>query len=298
MIDVVNEPLAGHNPPDGLNGRANYKDAIGGNGTTGWDWVIWAFQKARQYMPKTTKLILNDYGIINDNNATSSYLTLINLLKDRGLIDAIGVQGHRFEFESADTNTLKNNLTRLGTTGLPVYISEFDLGNLNNSGTIDDNQQLQLYKKIFPVIWKHQAVKGITLWGYIDGEMWQSTCGLIRSDRTSRPAFIWLADYVKNNPTDIKNNSESLPSNYELSQNYPNPFNPTTTIKYSIVKESNVKLKIYDMLGRLVQTLVDGPQASGNYSIEFNAGKLSSGIYFYALTTGEFSQTKKMLLMK
>ena len=68
MIDVVNEPLAGHNPPDGLNGRANYKNALGGNGATGWDWVIKSFELARKYFPNA-KFLLNDYGIINSNTS-------------------------------------------------------------------------------------------------------------------------------------------------------------------------------------------------------------------------------------
>ena len=134
MVDVVNEPLPGHNP-------APYRAALGGAGSTGWDWVIWAFQKARDYMPNT-KLLLNDYGIINSNSATTSYLQIINILKDRGLIDGIGVQGHRFELENADTTVMKRNLDRLAATGLPVYISEFDLGNLGNAGTPNDDQQL------------------------------------------------------------------------------------------------------------------------------------------------------------
>ena len=83
MVDVVNEPLAGHNPPNGGNGRANYIKALGGSGTTGWDWVIKSFELARQYMPNT-KLLINDYGIINSNTATTSYLQIINLLNDRG----------------------------------------------------------------------------------------------------------------------------------------------------------------------------------------------------------------------
>lgn len=195
LVDVVNEPLASHNPPDGRNGRANYKDALGGNGQTGWDWVIWAFQKARQYIPNA-KLLINDYGIINDNGATTTYLKIINLLKDRGLIDGIGVQGHRFEFESADTTMLKNNLTKLAATGLPVYISEFDLGNIGNSGTPNDATQLQLYQKIFPVLWRHPGVQGITLWGYVQNNIWQSTCYLVRSDGSERPAMEWLRSFL------------------------------------------------------------------------------------------------------
>jgi endo-1,4-beta-xylanase len=191
-IDVVNEPLNGHNPPDGGNGRANFKAALGGNGATGWDWVIKAFELARQYMPNS-KLILNDYGIINDNNATTSYLQIINLLKQRGLIDGIGVQGHRFEFENASVGTLKNNLDRLAASGLPTFISEFDAA---PGSTVNDATQLAEYKRIFPLLWEHPGVKGITLWGYISGQMWQTTAFLIRSDGTERPALQWLWEYL------------------------------------------------------------------------------------------------------
>jgi endo-1,4-beta-xylanase len=289
-----------HNPPDGGGSpaRANYKKALGGNGTTGWDWVINAFKLARKYLPNT-KLLINDYGIINDNSATASYLQIINLLKDRGLIDGIGVQGHRFEFESADTSVIRKNLDKLAATGLPVYISEFDLGNLNDSGTPNDATQLNLYKKIFPVIWKHTGVKGITLWGYQQDQMWQVTCYLVNSDGTSRPALNWLAQYIKDNPvTGVKETASKLPSSYELKQNFPNPFNPTTSIQYSIPKTSKVVLKIYDVLGRIVQTLVNTEQKQGDYSVMFNAQNLSSGVYFYMLEAGNYVSAKKLILIK
>jgi endo-1,4-beta-xylanase len=297
MIDVVNEPLNGHNPPDGGNGRANYKNALGGNGATGWDWVIKSFELARKYLPNA-KLLINDYGIINDNSATTSYVQIINLLKDRGLIDGIGVQGHRFALESADTATLRNNLNKLGATGLPVYISELDLGNIGNTGTPNDNTQLQLYQKIFPILWKNPAMKGITLWGYKEGEMWQTTCYLVRSDGTWRPALTWLAQYVKKNPLGVNETASVLPSKYELDQNFPNPFNPSTNIRYSIVKTSKVTLKIYDILGRLVQTLINTVQAPGQYTVSFNAQNLASGVYFYQINAGNFIATKKLMLVK
>ena len=298
MIDVVNEPLPGHNPPDGLNGHANYEKALGGAGSTGWDWVIKAFELARQYLPNA-KLLINDYGIINDNTATTNYLTIINLLKDRGLIDGIGVQGHRFELENADTTTLKNNLARLGATGLPVYISEMDLGNINDAGTPDDNTQLQLYKKIFPILWTSPAVKGITLWGYMQGEMWQTTCYLVRSDNTWRPAMTWLAQYVKDNPlTGVEQTASNVPSSFELMQNYPNPFNPSTRISYSLAKPSKVLLRVYDILGQQVQTLVNREQAAGNYTVTFDAQNLASGVYFYQIQADNFVATKKLMLLK
>jgi endo-1,4-beta-xylanase len=299
MIDVVNEALATHNPPDGGGSpaRANYKDALGGNGATGWDWVIWAFTKARQYIPNA-KLLLNDYGIINDTSATTQYLGIINLLKDRGIIDGIGVQGHRFELESADTNILKYNLDRLAATDLPIYISEFDLGNLNDAGTPNDNQQLQLYKKIFPVLWRHRGIKGITLWGYKEGEMWQPTCYLIRVDGTARPALTWLANFIKDNPVGVNQIVSNIPSDFKLEQNYPNPFNPTTVIAYQLPAPSHVTLRVYDILGRVVGTLLDAKQNAGHYSVIFNADKVSTGVYFYELRTERNSSFKKMLVLK
>jgi len=111
---------------------------------------------------------------------------------------------------------------------------------------------------------------------------------------TSIKTFVILL----NQPTGISNKSVSLPVTYSLSQNYPNPFNPTTTIGYSVPKSGLVTIKIYDVLGRKVETLINEQKIPGNYKIAFNAGKLSSGIYFYRMQSGNFSQTKKLLLLK
>jgi len=91
---------------------------------------------------------------------------------------------------------------------------------------------------------------------------------------------------------------ETVPQQYELSQNYPNPFNPSTSIRYSIPKQSNVSLKVYDILGNEVANLVNEEKDQGVYTVNFNAIGLSSGIYFYTLRADGFVQTKKMLLIK
>lgn len=98
-------------------------------------------------------------------------------------------------------------------------------------------------------------------------------------------------------PTAIDNKTES-PNNFELMQNYPNPFNPTTTIKYQIPTSSLVTLKIYNVLGQEVATLVNEMEGTGNYTIKFNADKFASGTYFYRLQAGSLVETKKMLLLK
>jgi hypothetical protein len=86
--------------------------------------------------------------------------------------------------------------------------------------------------------------------------------------------------------------------NFELCQNYPNPFNPTTTINYSIPQNDFVKLSIYDMLGKEIETLVDEEKPAGNHRVDFNGSKLSSGIYFYQLNAGLYMMIKKMILLK
>ena len=85
---------------------------------------------------------------------------------------------------------------------------------------------------------------------------------------------------------------------YELMQNYPNPFNPITVIDYSIKEEGNVELVIYDVLGKVLEKLVDERKTAGSYSAQFDASNLSSGIYFYSLRVNGFMDTKKMLLIK
>ncbi|MDR3627255.1 MAG: T9SS type A sorting domain-containing protein, partial [Ignavibacteriaceae bacterium] len=86
--------------------------------------------------------------------------------------------------------------------------------------------------------------------------------------------------------------------NFSLSQNYPNPFNPSTRIEYSLPKSEHVTLKVYDILGREVATLVNENKQTGSYSIQFNAGKFASGVYIYRIQAGSFTQTKKLLLLK
>jgi hypothetical protein len=90
----------------------------------------------------------------------------------------------------------------------------------------------------------------------------------------------------------------SLPKEYALDQNYPNPFNPATTINYQIPLDANISLKIYDVLGNEVAELVNEFKTAGYYEVKFNAGKLTSGVYFYRIESDNFTQTRKMLLMK
>jgi Secretion system C-terminal sorting domain len=95
-----------------------------------------------------------------------------------------------------------------------------------------------------------------------------------------------------------ENTSDVYPSSFQLSQNYPNPFNPTTIINFSVPKTGLVQIKVYDLLGREVTTLVNGNKPVGNYSVQFIANKFVSGVYYYKMQAGDFVQTRKLLLLK
>ncbi|RJP72558.1 MAG: T9SS C-terminal target domain-containing protein [Ignavibacteriales bacterium] len=110
--------------------------------------------------------------------------------------------------------------------------------------------------------------------------------------------FIRAVVSVYNNTTGIEETVTLAPGTYSLDNAYPNPFNPSTTISYSIPEEAKVNIEIYDMLGRRVTTLFDGVKTAGKYQTTWNAENCASGIYFYKVSTKNFTQTKKLLLMK
>lgn len=103
---------------------------------------------------------------------------------------------------------------------------------------------------------------------------------------------------IKVSPTAISDEPNSQPVDFSLYQNYPNPFNPSTKIRYEIPIENKVTIKVYDILGTEVETLFDGQKLPGVYTLDWNAGKHASGVYFYRIIAGSFIQVKKMILLK
>ena len=188
FIDVVNEPL--HDPPRGAT-NGNYIEALGGEGPSGWEWVLRSFRMARRYFPQA-KLGINDYSVTNNTADMQRYIGIIQLLQAEGLIDTVGVQGHAFSTRVAAATTIAN-LDLLATTGLPIYVTELDI-----DGPTDEIQ-LADYQRIFPAFWEHPAVRGITLWGYRPGH-WRTAQGayIVLDNGAERPAMVWLQSYVKN----------------------------------------------------------------------------------------------------
>ncbi|MCZ7602047.1 MAG: T9SS type A sorting domain-containing protein [Melioribacteraceae bacterium] len=142
-----------------------------------------------------------------------------------------------------------------------------------------------------------------------NGNSWRKVYGsavnVIKADnQTPRNMYIGTKFGVKTfvdtlTVTSVRNDEEEiLPNEYALFQNYPNPFNPSTQIKYAVPNATNIKLKVYDILGKEIITLVNGYKNVGTYEVQFDASNLSSGVYLYRLETESFSQTKKLMIIK
>ncbi len=221
---------------------------------------------------------------------------------------------------------------KVNQPGKPVLDTEF--GYWSTETNADTNKQVTVFSETFKAFQIYAPINasgnynpsgflmGITWWCIFD---WYShghsngyqSMGLYSMDRkkikpVARKLIESYTPYFNKGGviTDVEQNNETnvLPKEFKLEQNYPNPFNPTTVINYQLPKASNVTLKIYDVLGREVTTLVNEEKHAGNYEVEFsaeggsasggNAIHLSSGIYFYKIEAGEFNQTKKMILIQ
>jgi endo-1,4-beta-xylanase len=271
FIDVVNEPL--HAVP-------GYANALGGSGVTGWDWVIWSFEKAREYLPNA-KLVLNDYNILNNNTATAQYLGIIDLLQERNLIDVIGEQGHFLE--TTPLGTIKTNLDKFHDTGLPVHISEYDV-NISS-----DADQKDVFEEQFAALWSHPAVKGITLWGYRQGQIWRTDAYLVRSNNTERPALTWLKTYVASTTVEDFCSVTANEPNSEIGFNaFPNPSSGSVTVELRVAAK---EISIIDSTGRMVKT--SGPTASGS-TIDL---QLQPGLYVVKIRNAHETQFAKILVL-
>lgn len=178
FVDAVNEPM--HSKP-------SYAEALGGDGDTGYDWVITVFEMARQYFPNA-ELYVNDYNVLLVENFTQDYLDVIDILQQRGLVDGIGVQGHFLE--RIEASVISDNLDALAETGLPILVSEYDVD------FADDARQAKVVSEQFPVFWDKAEMLGVTYWGHQEGSTWRPNAFLVRQDGTTRPALDFIQCYM------------------------------------------------------------------------------------------------------
>lgn len=191
VIDVVNEAVSGHAP-------APYRAALGGEGRTGYDWIIKAFELAYERWPDAV-LVYNDYNTFQWN--TDQFIDLVTVLRDAGApIDAYGCQSH--DLTGCSANTLKASMKKLqDALQMPMYVTEYDIG------TSSDNDQLRDYQAQIPLLWEADYCAGVTLWGWIYGSTWTTdgNSGLIKNKK-ERPALEWLREYMQ---TDAAKNAKS-----------------------------------------------------------------------------------------
>ena len=184
MIDVVNEAVSGHAP-------APYKAALGGDGKTGYDWIIKAFEMAHERWPDAI-LIYNDYNTFQWN--TDQFIALVKTIRDAGApIDAYGCQSH--DLGGCSASTLKASMKKIqDALKMPMYITEYDIASQS------DNDQLRDYKAQIPLLWEADYCAGVTLWGWIYGKTWTDNgkgySGIIK-DKKERPALEWLREYMQ-----------------------------------------------------------------------------------------------------
>ncbi|MCQ2376188.1 MAG: endo-1,4-beta-xylanase [Salinivirgaceae bacterium] len=204
LIDVVNEAIKGHQP-------APFRNALGGEGKTGYDWIIRAFEMAHERWPEAI-LIYNDYNSVLHQR--KEFIDLVKTLRDAGApIDAYGLQSH-------DLNATKDNMTfdlfkkyfdELNDSLLmPAYSTEYDIDEAS------DDVQLRQYKDQIPYMWEKDYFAGLTLWGYVFGRTWVDNSGIVRNPKngtfTERPAYTWLKEYMA---SDAAKNAKSPFPNFK-----------------------------------------------------------------------------------
>ncbi len=216
----------------------------------------------------------------------------------------LGVGLEQFSSEAA-RNTLIQNISDLLQLVVPVELTSFNYNIDKNGVNLVWNTATELNNNGFEVQRSFDGFNFSTV-GFVKG--YGTTSEEHNYSYIDKPAASGAATiYYRLKQIDFDGSSNysstltvvyDVPTEFNLSQNYPNPFNPTTLIKYEIAKTSDVSLKVYNSIGQEVAELVKGKIEPGTYKVQFNAKNLSSGVYFYKLTAGEFVTVKKMVIMK
>ena len=265
MIDVVNEAVPGHQP-------APYKEALGGDGKTGYDWIIKAFEMAHERWPDAI-LIYNDYNTFQWQR--SQFIDLVRTLRDAGApIDAYGCQSH--DLTDMNVSSFKSAMVEIqNALKMPMYSTEYDIG------TSDDALQLQRYKEQIPYMWEADYCAGITLWGYIYGRTWTTdgNSGIIK-DGKDRPAMKWLREYMK---TDAAKNAKSpfpgmvkeasvyvKPAALSVTKNEPVPITVRARLKTKTIDHVKlyVKNQLFCTMTEAPYTTEYTPAALGKYDLK------------------------------
>ncbi|MEJ2104042.1 MAG: T9SS type A sorting domain-containing protein, partial [Ignavibacteriaceae bacterium] len=216
---------------------------------------------------KLTELNLSGVTVMIDSVLHTDVSDLAFLITHEGITDTLITQS-----EIADTNVLHCNLTDAAS----VFISE---GEPPYEGSYKPHSPLSVFSGMNPNgLWTLKVI-----------DLVSGNFGTLQS---------WGLKLFFDNPTDVESDCSILPDKFAIYQNFPNPFNPSTTIRWQMPEIGFVTVKIYDVLGREVTTLVNEELVTGKHEVVFDASRLSSGIYFYQIKVGKYFQTKKMVFLK
>ena len=271
-----------------------------------------AFEIAQQYAPNI-KLIYNQHGGLNDPGSWKLIAETIQYLREKGLrVDGIGWQAHVDNGWATPTklNRLRRLIDWAHSNNLEFHITEASVYLKNGLSQEALEQQATTYRAIIEVLLEKRfsGKVGWNIWdmddGHCNNKEWYPS--LFDANYEAKPAYYAIQTALENGaPSRVDDNQKSPDlKNFVLEQNYPNPFNQSTIINYLLKISLDVSLKIYDVRGNKLRTLVDKFQNSGNYEVVWNGkddsgNSVDSGVYFCQLKTANgYSRTRKLLLLK
>ena len=262
------------------------------------DDYYWLADVDDAFLSFTDEAIIDQNFIETASHTSYYYLEAFNETQSLFTSNIVNV------FSNTDwTKTLKitndNNHPRIAWAPYNVgdYYSDYNYKVYRKVETIPPGRPPAVYQEIFETGYGYPIKLEYTDYDFTIGGSSNIASYYVKA--TAGSSFVSTAsNIVSSNVLYYKRRTGLIPEQFSLSQNYPNPFNPNTSISYSIPENSFVTLKIYDVLGHEVEVLINEQKEPGNYQIDFNASELSSGIYYYTLTAGNFTSTKKMSLIK
>lgn len=220
------------------------------------------------------------------------------------LIGALGVRGSTDSVWSSnlDSATVYNPPGSYFSKQLivPGYSTKYSFGEYSwEDTTMNNTETVQVPAGTFTNCIKSREIKRYTGSGvviFIDYSYYAQGIGKVMSVREGEAPNV-LVRYNAVTSVEVKNEL-AVPTSFSLCQNYPNPFNPSTVISYHVASVGKVSLKVFDLLGREVATLINEVKSAGTYTATFNAANMPSGVYFYRLQAGSFTETKRLVLLK
>ncbi len=308
-MDVVNETIINgtwhHNKPGLIWECPWYKIGVDSDSNQTPLFIKMAFEIAQQYAPDI-KFIYNQHGDLSRMDDWQLIAETVGYLRNQGLrVDGIGWQAHIDNGWATieNLNRLRTIIDWSHENDLEFHITEASVWLKNGFSETLLQEQAATYRAIIEVLLEKRSTGkiGWNTWHIDDGHGWKTEYfpSLFGADYTAKPAYYAIQEALENavpsKVFDLKKKSSI--KTFKLEQNYPNPFNPKTEIKFVLKKNSNISLTIFNLLGEKIETLFDGYCQSDEYSVQWDGDGMPGGIYIYRLQGGDFSETKKMILI-